>query len=83
VSDLSWAACPDWWEKLQAGATPIPALDLDDNLAEIAVALFDKLVVPDIPGQPTMGEAAEESGAGMVGTRGGLVQDYSDCACVR
>jgi len=60
VSDLSWAACPDWWEKLQAGATPIPALDLDENLAEIAVALFDKLVVPDIPGQPTMGEAAEE-----------------------
>ncbi|HAR50374.1 terminase large subunit [Roseovarius nubinhibens] len=60
MSDLSWAACPDWWEKLQAGATPIPDLPLDYNLAEVAVALFDKLVVPDIPGQPTMGEVAEE-----------------------
>ena len=60
MSDLSWAACPDWWEKLQAGATPIPALDLDEDLAEIAVDLFNKLVVPDIPGQPTMGEVAEE-----------------------
>lgn len=60
MSDLSWAACPDWWDKLKAGATPIPALDLDQNLAEVAVALFDKLVVPDIPGQPTMGEVAGE-----------------------
>lgn len=60
MSDLSWAACPDWWDKLKAGATPIPALDLDANLAEVAVALFDKLVVPDIPGQPTMGEVAGE-----------------------
>lgn len=60
MSDLSWAACPDWWDKLKAGATPIPALNLDPNLAEIAVALFDKLVVPDIPGQPTMAEAAGE-----------------------
>ncbi|PIL11686.1 terminase [Puniceibacterium antarcticum] len=53
-------ACPDWWAKLQRGETPIPALDLDDNLAEVAVALFDKLVIPDIPGQPTMGEEAGE-----------------------
>lgn len=60
MSDMSWAACPDWWEKLQAGATPIPSLDLDQNLAEIAVALFDKLVVPDIDGQPLMRDVAEE-----------------------
>ncbi|MEH6834818.1 terminase large subunit [Falsihalocynthiibacter arcticus] len=60
MSDHSWAACPDWWEKLQAGATPIPALKLDEALAEVAVALFDKLVVPDIDGQPTMGEVAGE-----------------------
>ncbi|WP_121062200.1 terminase large subunit [Chachezhania antarctica] len=60
MSDLSWAACPDWWEKLQRGATPIPALDLDPDLSEIAVELFDKLVVPDIPGQPLMRDVAEE-----------------------
>ncbi|WP_240453999.1 terminase large subunit domain-containing protein, partial [Chachezhania antarctica] len=60
MSDLSWAACPDWWEKLKAGATPIPALDLDPDLSEIAVELFDKLVVPDIPGQPLMRDVAEE-----------------------
>ncbi|MCE8459244.1 terminase large subunit, partial [Rhodovulum sulfidophilum] len=56
----SWAACPNWWEKLQAGATPIPDLALDANLADVAVQLFDKLVVPDVPGQPPMAEAAGE-----------------------
>jgi phage terminase large subunit-like protein len=53
-------ACLDWWEKLQRGETPIADLDLDANLAECAVDLFDKLVVPDIPDQPTMKEAAGE-----------------------
>lgn len=60
MTEASWAACPDWWEKLQAGATPIPDLALDANLADVAVQLFDKLVVPDVPGQPTMAEAAGE-----------------------
>lgn len=53
-------ACPDWFAKLQAGQSPIPALPLDDVLADCAVALFNKLRVPDIAGMPTMGEAAGE-----------------------
>ncbi|RNF32942.1 terminase large subunit [Paracoccus methylarcula] len=50
-------ACPDWAEKLKRGETPIPALPLDQVMADAAVDLFDLLRVPDIPGQPTMGEA--------------------------
>ncbi|CZT36146.1 terminase large subunit [Rhizobium sp. 9140] len=53
-------ACPDWFEKLQAGKTPIPQLPLDEVRAECAVALFNKLRVPDIRGMPTMGQAAGE-----------------------
>ena len=55
--DLS---CPDWWEKLQAGQTPIADLDLDDEQAEQAVAIFDRLKLPDVPGKPAMAEAAGE-----------------------
>ncbi|MFG1247626.1 terminase large subunit [Xanthobacter flavus] len=51
-------ACPDWVEKLRRGETPIPPVPLDPVLADCAVALFDKLRVPDIPGTPTMAEAA-------------------------
>lgn len=57
--DFSFA-CPDWVEKLQRGETPIPELPLNDTLADVAVALFNKLRIPDVPGQPTMEEAAGE-----------------------
>ena len=53
-------ACPDWFAKLQSGKTPIPHLPLDEVRAECAVALFNKLRVPDIRGMPTMGQAAGE-----------------------
>lgn len=54
--DISFA-CPDWWERLQSGRSPMSAQVLDEELAAIAVSLFDKLRIPDIPGQPTFGEA--------------------------
>ena len=49
-------ACPDWWDRLQAGLPPFPDLPLDEVEGQIAVDLFNKLRVPDIPGQPTFGE---------------------------
>ena len=36
-------ACPDWFEKLERGETPIADLDLDDEVASQAVAIFNKL----------------------------------------
>ncbi len=57
--DVSFA-CPDWVEKLQRGETPIPELPLNETYAEVAVDLFNKLRIPDVPGQPTMEEAAGE-----------------------
>ena len=53
--DFSFA-CPDWREKLVRGQTPIADIPVDQIEADTAVAFFDKLVVPDIPGQPTMAE---------------------------
>lgn len=50
-------ACPDWWERLQRGLPPFPDLPLDAVEAEVAVDLLNKLRIPDIPGQPTFGEA--------------------------
>lgn len=53
-------ACPDWAEKLKRGQTPICDLPLDPIAAQAAVDLFNLLVVPDIPKQPTMGEVGGE-----------------------
>lgn len=55
--DLS---CPDWADRLRAGDMPIPDLPLFRDEAEIAVAFFDQLRLPDVRGNPTMAEAAGE-----------------------
>ena len=53
-------ACPDWFERLQRGDTPITDLPLDEAEAERAVAMFNKLRVPDLIGQPPMAEVGGE-----------------------
>lgn len=51
-------ACLDWRRRLQDGNTPIPDLPLNEDYASVAVDLFNMLRIPDIPGTPTMGDAA-------------------------
>uniref|UniRef100_A4WTC9 Phage Terminase n=1 Tax=Cereibacter sphaeroides (strain ATCC 17025 / ATH 2.4.3) TaxID=349102 RepID=A4WTC9_CERS5 len=57
--DVSFA-CPDWADRLKRGEVPFPALPLDPVAAEAAVDLFNLLRIPDVTGQPTMGEVAGE-----------------------
>lgn len=53
-------ACPDWFDRLQRGETPIADLPLDLVAAERAVGVFNKLRVPDAIGQPLLADAAGE-----------------------
>lgn len=53
-------ACPQWVSRLEAGASIMPPLPLNTAEAARAVAIFDKLKLPDVPGNPTMKEAAGE-----------------------
>lgn len=55
--DLS---CPDWVEKLKAGETPMPDLEIDHEQADVAVRIFDQLRLPDVAGQPTLGEVGAD-----------------------
>lgn len=52
-------ACPDWFERLKDGRRPWADLPLDMDAAEGAVAIFEGLRLPDVPGQPLL-----EVGAG-------------------
>ncbi|MEM6381095.1 MAG: terminase large subunit [Pseudomonadota bacterium] len=56
----------DWWDRLQHGRTLLPNLPLDDRMATQAVNIFNKLHLPDVPGCPTLGEAAGEWQRDMV-----------------
>lgn len=51
-------ACPDWRERLRDGRSLVPDLPLDMALAKRAVAIFNKLRLPDVGGQPEMRVAA-------------------------
>jgi phage terminase large subunit-like protein len=55
--DLPRFACPDWWDKLQAGQTPMPDVRLNKAKAAKALAFFNRLRLPDVPGNPSMAEA--------------------------
>ena len=56
-ADLPRFACPDWWDRLQAGEMPMASVPLDEDRAAKAVAFFNRLRLPDVPGTPTMAEA--------------------------
>lgn len=51
-------AVPDWEARLLAGRSLVPDLPLDLREADRSVAIFDRLRLPDVPGQPTLGDAA-------------------------
>ena len=50
-------ACPDWWEKIQAGQTPMAAVPVNHARAAKALAFFNRLKLPDVPGTPALSEA--------------------------
>ncbi|MCO5080889.1 MAG: terminase large subunit [Rhizobiaceae bacterium] len=50
-------ACPDWWERLQAGQTPMAEVPLNEEKAARALAFFNRLRLPDVPGNPPLAEA--------------------------
>lgn len=51
-------ACPDWATRLSTGRLLVPDLPLVKTEADRAVSIFSRLRLPDVPGQPTMAEAA-------------------------
>lgn len=56
---MGWnLACPDWADRLRSGRHLVPNLPLVRGEADRAVAIFNRLRLPDVPGQPPMSEAA-------------------------
>jgi phage terminase large subunit-like protein len=53
--DLS---CRDWEERLAQGRSLVPGLPLDLAEAERAVAIFNRLRLPDVPGMPAFADAS-------------------------
>lgn len=50
-------ACPDWWDRIQAGQTPMADVPLNPEKAAKALAFFNRLRLPDVPGNPPLADA--------------------------
>jgi len=55
--DLS---CVDWADRLRDGRSLIPDLPLNEDEADMGLAIFDELQLPDVPGTPRLGDACGE-----------------------
>lgn len=53
--DLS---CPDWADRIREGRSLVPDLSLVKTEADLGLAFFDELQLPDVPGLPKMRDAA-------------------------
>lgn len=49
-------ACLDWEERLKTGRSLVPSMDLDQDEAVRSARIFDRLRLPDVIGQPLIGE---------------------------
>jgi phage terminase large subunit-like protein len=76
-------ACPDWVDRLKTGRSLVPDLPLDESAAQRAVRVFDKLRLPDVPGQPPMAEAAGDWFRDIVRAVFGSVDHESGVRIVR
>lgn len=72
-------SCPDWFEKLKAGRSPLPDnMPLDQEEARLAVEAFNKLRLPDVPGKPLLRDVAGEWARDFVAAIFGLVEMDDD-----
>lgn len=57
IEPLPRFACPDWWEKLQRGETPMADVPLNEERAAKVLAFFNRLRLPDVAGNPPLAVA--------------------------
>jgi len=57
TDDLPRFACPDWWDRIQDGQTPMADVPFNQERAAKALAFFNRLRLPDVAGNPPLSEA--------------------------
>lgn len=68
-------ACPDWFERLQAGKSPIPDLPLDKERADRGERIFCKLRLPDVDDKPLLRDSCGQWFKDIVRVVSGSVDD--------
>lgn len=51
-------SCPDWEDRIRRGASLMPDLPLFQAEADMGLAFYDEMRLPDVPGNPRLGDAS-------------------------
>jgi phage terminase large subunit-like protein len=51
-------SCPDWEDRIRTGHSLLPDLPLFAGEADIGLAFYDEMRLPDVPGNPRLGDAS-------------------------
>lgn len=70
-------ACTNWAERLAKGKSLLPELELNQAKAARAVSIFNKFRLPDVIGQPSLGDAAGKWQSDIVRTLFGSLDPVS------
>ena len=68
-------ACPDWFDRLKAGKVPFADIDLNLEKADFGIKIYNRLRLPDVPGQPSFGDVGGKWGRDIVGAIFGTLDD--------
>ncbi|MER2263511.1 terminase large subunit [Methylobacterium oxalidis] len=66
---------PDWQDRIRAGRSILPDLQLNEADVRRAIGIFNKLRIPDVTGSPSFGEAAGDWFREIVGALFGSMVD--------
>ena len=73
---MAWSlAVLDWQDRIRNGRSLVPDLPLDKATADRAVAVFDRLRLPDVTGKPLLKDAAGDWFRDIVGALHGSIVD--------
>jgi phage terminase large subunit-like protein len=76
-------ACPDWENRIRTSQTLVPDLPLFRGESDRAVAIFNRLRLPDVPGQPVMAEACGDWARDLVAALFGSYDPVADVRHIR
>lgn len=76
-------AVPDWEDRIRRGLSLVPKININPTEQRRAVKMFERLRLPDVPGQPTLGVACGEWFKEIMGPALGSIDPETGARIIR
>lgn len=76
-------AVPDWQDRIRQGLSLVPVIDINPAEQLRAVRMFERLRLPDVPGQPTLATACGDWFKEIIGPALGSIDPVTGARIIR